>query len=89
MKQLNLWLFAGLFAAVFTLSACGGDDDTNEPPMDAAQWYETPELIVKSGVEEDKKSSTNFYISTWKVNDINEHVLTVKIKNDTFNLAKQ
>ncbi len=193
MKQFNLWLFAGLFAAVFTLSACG-DDDTNEPPkekvtaetlkgtwdgsidhdyaqgyyqrwrihfdgkkytswhthlvagsvndsiqglktvgnkeegtweytggnlvltpekqwasyvitsldplkytyykyypesMEAEQWYETPELIVKSGVEEDKQSSTNYYISSWQVLAINEQVLTVKINNNTFNLAKQ
>ena len=27
MKKLNLWLFASLFVAAFTLTACGSDDD--------------------------------------------------------------
>ena len=37
MKKLNLWLFASLFVAAFTLSACGSDDDKddgNKPPKD-------------------------------------------------------
>ena len=33
MKKLNLWLFASLFVAAFTLSACGDDKDDN-PPKD-------------------------------------------------------
>ena len=28
MKKLNLWLFASLFVAAFTLTACGDDDET-------------------------------------------------------------
>ena len=31
MKKLNLWLFASLFVAAFTLTACGSDDDDNTP----------------------------------------------------------
>lgn len=29
MKKLNFWLFASLFVAAFTLTACGSDDDDN------------------------------------------------------------
>ncbi|MBO4810104.1 MAG: hypothetical protein J5552_00900 [Prevotella sp.] len=32
MKKWNLWLFASLFAAVFTLAACGDDDDDDVTP---------------------------------------------------------
>ena len=28
MKKLNLWLFASLFVAAFTLSACSSSDDS-------------------------------------------------------------
>lgn len=30
MKKLNFWLFASLFVAAFTLSACGDDEENNE-----------------------------------------------------------
>lgn len=33
MKKLNLWLLLSLFAAAFTLTACGGSDD-DDPPVD-------------------------------------------------------
>ena len=32
MKKWNLWLFASLFAAVFTMAACGDDDDDDVTP---------------------------------------------------------
>lgn len=32
MKKLNFWLFASLFVAAFTLSACGSDDDDDNTP---------------------------------------------------------
>lgn len=32
MKKLNLWLFASLFVAAFTLSACGDDDTSGDNP---------------------------------------------------------
>ena len=32
MKKLNLWLFASLFLAAFTLSACGDDDTSGDNP---------------------------------------------------------
>lgn len=34
MKKLNLWLFASLFVAAFTLTACGDDDDPEVPNSD-------------------------------------------------------
>ena len=34
MKKLNLWLFASLFVAAFTLAACGDDDVTPPPTPD-------------------------------------------------------
>lgn len=36
MKKLNLWLFASLFVAAFTLTACGDDDDPEVPNSDVA-----------------------------------------------------
>ena len=46
MKKLNLWLLLSLFAAAFTLSACGSDDDDDNstPPtasLAGTVWYET------------------------------------------------
>ncbi len=43
MKKLNLWLFASLFVAAFTLSACGSDDDDDKPTtatLVGTKWYE-------------------------------------------------
>ena len=34
MKKLNLWLFLSLFAAAFTLTACGSDDDDSPKTPD-------------------------------------------------------
>lgn len=39
MKKLNLWLLMSLFAAAFTLSACGSDDD--DKPTNANQLVGT------------------------------------------------
>ena len=41
MKKLNLWLFASLFVAAFTLSACGSDDDDTPsgPTSIEGKWH--------------------------------------------------
>jgi hypothetical protein len=42
MKKLNLWLFASLFVAAFTLAACGSDGDDTPPPSGSdiqGNWY--------------------------------------------------
>lgn len=46
MKKLNIWLFASLFVAAFTLSACGGDDDDDNPTPAGQDNPNTPTSVV-------------------------------------------
>ncbi len=44
MKKLNLWLFASLFVAALTLSACGGSDDEPTNNRLSGKWKYTKSL---------------------------------------------
>jgi hypothetical protein len=64
----------------------------NTETMEASPWYEFSELIIKSCVENEKKSGnpqTYMYIKYWPVVSLTAKELTVRINMDTFKLTKQ
>lgn len=64
----------------------------NPETMEADQWYETPEALIKAGIERDLEDGINgneFTISAWSVVGLTKTELSVKINMDTFKLKKQ
>lgn len=64
----------------------------NPETMECDQWYETPESLVKQGVERDLEDGINgneFYIKVWSNVSLTKTELSVRINRDTFVLSKQ
>jgi len=61
----------------------------NTETMEADQWYETSEAVIKSGIERDLQDNTDWYIKKWPVLSLTKTELSVKINMDTFKLTKQ
>ena len=64
----------------------------NPETMEADQWYETPEALLKDGIERDLSDGINgneTYISVWPVISLTKTDLSVKINMDIFKLTKQ
>jgi hypothetical protein len=60
--------------------------------MEADEWYETPEDLVKAGVEQDLNASNPIaymYIKSWPVVGFADTELSIKINMDVFKLDKQ
>ena len=66
--------------------------DYNAETMECTEWYETPDNVLQSGIENDLSDGINgneFYISVWPVVGLTKTELSVKINMDTFKLKKQ
>ena len=64
----------------------------NPETMEADEWYETPEDLVKAGVEQDLNASNPIaymYIKSWPVVGFADTELSIKINMDVFKLDKQ
>ena len=60
--------------------------------MESTEWYETPEALIKDGIERDLADGINgneFTISVWPVVGLTKTQLSVRINMDTFTLTKQ
>ena len=78
MKKLNFWLFASLFIAAFTLTACGDDDEdttTATPPTVPS------ETSTESVTVDDLKGTWkyDFYGTTY---EFTENTFTVKLQDE-------
>lgn len=60
----------------------------NPETMEADEWYETNEVIIKDGIARDLADGTEWFISKWRNVILTEKVLSVKINMDTFKLEK-
>ena len=61
----------------------------NPETMEADEWYETNEVIIKDGIARDLADGTEWFISRWKNVVLTEKVLSVKINMDTFKLHRK
>ena len=64
----------------------------NPETMESTEWYETPDVILQSGIESDLSDGINgneFYISAWPVVSLTKTELSLKINMDVFKLIKQ
>ena len=87
--------WASYYFAMTSLQTGGGKYvyyNYNPETMEADQWYEISEDLVKYGVEQDLKASSSeayMYIKSWPVVGFTEKELSVKINMDVFKLYKQ
>lgn len=61
----------------------------NLETMEADEWYETSDALIKDGIERDLKDGTDWYIRKFGVVSFTEKVLSLQINRDVFKLEKQ
>lgn len=63
--------------------------DYNPETMECTEWYETPEALVKSGVEREQNSEGGDYLKKWPVVGFTKTDLSVRVNRDVFKLNKK